>query len=85
MQPVAIWITARVEQGSVRDIFSNPHSDAAKRLVFPAGTPERELLPGRKMVRVAFNGTQTTDKRWWPALPLSAGRWFRLWQRTPAW
>ena len=37
-----------VEQGSVRDIFSNPHSDAAKRLVFPAGTPERELLPGRK-------------------------------------
>ena len=28
-----------VEQGSVRDIFSNPHSDAAKRLVFPAGTP----------------------------------------------
>ena len=51
-----------VEQGSVRDIFSNPHSDAAKRLVFPAGTPERELLPGRKMVRVAFNGTQTTDK-----------------------
>ena len=63
MQPRCILDNGTVvEQGSVRDIFSNPHSDAAKRLVFPAGTPERELLPGRKMVRVAFNGTQTTDK-----------------------
>ena len=48
-----------VEQGSVRDIFSNPHSDAAKRLVFPAGTPERELLPGRKMVPFYANVTTT--------------------------
>ena len=67
------WITARVEQGSVRDIFSNPHSDAAKRLVFPAGTPERELLPGRKMVRVAFNGTQTTDKPLVASLAIECG------------
>ena len=62
-----------VEQGSVRDIFSNPHSDAAKRLVFPAGTPERELLPGRKMVRVAFNGTQTTDKPLVASLAIECG------------
>ena len=62
-----------VEQGSVRDIFSNPHSDAAKRLVFPAGTPERELLPGRKMVRVAFNGTQTTDKPLVASLAIERG------------
>lgn len=62
-----------VEQGSVRDIFSNPHSDAAKRLVFPAGTPERELLPGRKMVRVAFNGTQTTDKPLVASLVIECG------------
>ena len=62
-----------VEQGSVRDIFSNPHSDAAKRLVFPAGTPERELVPGRKMVRVAFNGTQTTDKPLVASLAIECG------------
>ena len=62
-----------VEQGSVRDIFSNPHSEAAKRLVFPAGTPERELLPGRKMVRVAFNGTQTTDKPLVASLAIECG------------
>ena len=62
-----------VEQGSVRVIFSNPHSDAAKRLVFPAGTPERELLPGRKMVRVAFNGTQTTDKPLVASLAIECG------------
>ena len=47
--------------------------DAAKRLVFPAGTPERELLPGRKMVRVAFNGTQTTDKPLVASLAIECG------------
>ena len=62
-----------VEQGSVRDIFSNPHSDAAKRLVFPAGTPERELLPGRKMVRVAFHGTQPTDQPLVASLAIECG------------
>ena len=47
-----------VEQGPVSAIFSNPRSEAAKRLVFPSGAPQQELLPGRRMVRVAFNGTQ---------------------------
>ena len=53
-----------VEQGDVAEIFSNPRTDAARRLVFPAGAPrgDGELLPGRRLVRVAFNGTQTTDK-----------------------
>src|SRR5699024_10051315 len=47
-----------VEQGDVAEIFSNPKTDAARRLVFPAGAPrsEGDLLPGRRMVRVAFNG-----------------------------
>ena len=66
-----------VEQGSVRDIFSNPHSDAAKRLVFPgaiiACLDFCELLPGRKMVRVAFNGTQTTDKPLVASLAIECG------------
>ena len=53
-----------VEQGDVAEIFSNPRIDAARRLVFPAGAPrgDGDLLPGRRLVRVAFNGTQTTDK-----------------------
>ncbi len=53
-----------VEQGDVTEIFSNPRTDAARRLVFPAGAPrgDGDLLPGRRLVRVAFNGTQTTDK-----------------------
>ena len=53
-----------VEQGDVAEIFSNPRTDAARRLAFPAGAPrgDGDLLPGRRLVRVAFNGTQTTDK-----------------------
>lgn len=51
-----------VEQGDVGQIFSNPRTAAARKLVFPAGAAKSELVPGRRMVRVAFNGTQTTDK-----------------------
>ena len=53
-----------VEQGDVAEIFSTPRTDSARRLVFPAGAPrgDGDLLPGRRLVRVAFNGTQTTDK-----------------------
>ena len=59
-----------VEQGDVAEIFSTPRTDAARRLVFPAGASrgDGDLLPGRRLVRVAFNGTQTTDK------PLGASR-----------
>ena len=51
-----------VEEGEVQAIFSHPTSAAAKRLVYPAGAPKAEALPGHKLVRVAFGGTQTTDK-----------------------
>ena len=51
-----------VEQGDVGQIFSNPRTAAARKLVFPAGAAQSELVPGHRMVRVAFNGTQTTDK-----------------------
>ena len=64
-----------VEQGDVSEIFSNPRTDAARRLVFPAGAPrsEGELLPGRRLVRVAFNGTQTTDKPLVASLAIECG------------
>ena len=51
-----------VEEGSVQAIFSHPTSKAARRLVYPAGAPKAEALPGQRLVRVAFGGTQTTDK-----------------------
>lgn len=60
---VAILDEGRVvEEGEVQGIFSHPESDAAKRLVYPAGAPKAQALPGRKLVRIAFNGSQTTDK-----------------------
>ncbi|MGN0975806.1 MAG: methionine ABC transporter ATP-binding protein [Gemmiger sp.] len=63
-----------VEEGEVSRIFSNPRSEAARRLVFPAGAPEQgTLLPGRKLVRVAFNGTQTTDKPLVASLAVECG------------
>ena len=62
-----------VEQGDVGQIFSNPRTAAARRLVFPAGAAKSELVPGRRMVRVAFNGTQTTDKPLVASLAIECG------------
>ena len=71
---VAILDAGRVvEQGSVREIFSNPRTDAAPRLVFPAGAPAGDLPKGRRLVRVAFNGTQTTDKPLVASLAIECG------------
>ena len=45
-----------VEEGAVKDIFANPQTDAAKRLVFP-NSDQISQLPGTKhVVRVVFNG-----------------------------
>ena len=62
-----------VEEGSVQEIFSHPTSDAARRLVYPAGAPRVESLPGHRLVRVAFNGTQTTDKPLVASLAIQCG------------
>ena len=62
-----------VEEGEVGTIFSNPRSDAARRLVFPAGAPSGELMPGRRVVRVAFTGTATTDKPLVASLAIECG------------
>ena len=61
------------EEGSVQEIFSHPTSDAARRLVYPAGAPKAEAIPGHRMVRVAFNGTQTTDKPLVASLAIQCG------------
>lgn len=62
-----------VEEGAVSEIFSNPQSDAAKRLVFPAGVPQQELVDGCRVVRVAFNGTHATDKPLIASLAIECG------------
>ncbi len=42
------------EQGRVEDIFSNPHTDAARRLVYPGGVGF--YTAQTRIIRVAFNG-----------------------------
>ena len=44
------------EQGRVEDIFSNPSTDAARRLVYPGGASVEQYPVGTHAVRVAFNG-----------------------------
>ena len=73
-QHVAILDEGKVvEEGSVAEIFSNPKTPAARRLVFPAGAPQGELPAGHRLVRVAFNGTQTTDKPLVASLAIECG------------
>ena len=44
------------DRGKVEDIFSNPHTDAARRLVYPGGVSLEQYPAGTHAVRVAFNG-----------------------------
>ena len=47
-----------VEEGNVKDIFSAPKSDAAKRLVFPEGfdAPVVDSFSDEHRIRVVYNG-----------------------------
>lgn len=51
------------EDGAVSEIFANPRSDAAKRLVFPDGmesvVPEKD---GERRIRVVFNGADAAGR-----------------------
>mgnify|MGYP002294753492 FL=1 len=44
-----------VETGSVAEVFSNPKTEAGRRLVYPEGV-QIDQLPPAGVVRVAFNG-----------------------------
>ena len=44
-----------METGTVEEIFSNPQTEAGRRLVYP-DAPELEQFPAGRVVRVAFNG-----------------------------
>lgn len=43
------------ECGTVEEIFTNPKTEAGRRLVYPDGVPF-DLLPQSRVIRVAFNG-----------------------------
>lgn len=47
------------EIGDVKDVFSNPKSQAAKKLVFPSN-PFEISEPDGKVVRLVFDGTQSS-------------------------
>lgn len=61
---VAILNNGRVvEEGNVGDVFSNPKSLAAKRLVFPDGANNPAAIDGNeRRIRVVFNGAYAAGK-----------------------
>ncbi len=48
------------EQGAVSDIFSNPRTEAGRRLVMPGGE-KIHVLPANRLVRLAFNGATSGE------------------------
>ncbi|MBR4431270.1 MAG: ATP-binding cassette domain-containing protein, partial [Clostridiales bacterium] len=48
------------EVGDVKDVFSNPQSKAAKKLVFPSN-PFDPSEQGRRVVRLVFDGTHSSE------------------------
>ena len=61
---VAILDNGRVvETGEVSNVFANPHSEAAKRLVFPDGANAAVMnIKGQRSIRLVFTGASTTSK-----------------------
>ena len=48
------------EVGDVKDVFSNPKSKAAKKLVFPSN-PFDPSEQGKRVIRLVFDGTQSSE------------------------
>ena len=61
---VAILSEGKVaESGQVNEVFSNPKSLAAKKLVFPEGFDDiLSISSSKKMIRIVFNGQKVTEK-----------------------
>ena len=53
------------EEGAVADIFSNPRTEAGRRLVMPEGK-KIHVLPENRLVRLVFNGASAGE-------PISSG------------
>ena len=48
------------ETGPVAEVFSNPRSEAGRRLVLPEGE-KIHILPDNRLVRLVFNGASATE------------------------
>ena len=48
------------ETGSVQDIFANPRTEAARKLVFPASNMTTPIV-GKRLVRMVFDGRSTFE------------------------
>ena len=58
---VAILDKGRVQEvGPVSEVFSNPQSDAGRRLVLPEGE-KIHVLPENRLVRLVFNGASASE------------------------
>ncbi|MCH3971479.1 MAG: ATP-binding cassette domain-containing protein [Oscillospiraceae bacterium] len=58
---VAILSSGKVvETGPVREIFANPKTEAAKKLVLP-GPGQKEQALGRRQVRIVFDGVDSCE------------------------
>ena len=49
------------EQGDVQEIFSNPSTDAARRLVYPGGVAPAQFPASTRVIRISFNGGTAYD------------------------
>ena len=49
------------EQGDVQEIFSNPSTDAARRLVYPGGVVPAQFPASTRVIRISFNGGTAYD------------------------
>ena len=52
---------AVAEQGDVQEIFSNPTTDAARRLVYPGGVVPAQFPASARVIRISFNGGTAYD------------------------
>ena len=50
-----------VEQGTVKDIFAAPKTDAAKRLILGNNVKPVEQMNGKKMIRIVFDGQSSYE------------------------
>lgn len=63
-----------VESGDVGSVMSCPHSEAARRLVFPGGADEiLSVQSGAHLMRVIFHGADATKSPWISTLAIEKG------------
>ncbi len=64
-----------VEEGDVTEVFSHPKSLTAKKLVFPEMEYSKEVVKnnGEEILRVVFNGSDTTGKPLISSLAMEKG------------